>query len=215
MPICTACLSDNTNLLGVRCFLKKYNANIYGCMYCNLVFVENPHWLDEAYSISYNEDIDTGRYWRNNIICSYISNIYNNGIYTLIDIGSGSEKILENRIKKSIPNINVTSYDKYFNSDISKLNSKYNILTAIEVVEHIPPKEFWDTYIDKANEFIITTGIHDDVADVLDWGYFARDYGQHINLYSTKTIHYIANKYNMCVSITKNSGLNIIHYIKK
>lgn len=216
MPICTACLSDKTSLLGVRCFLKKYDANIYNCKWCNLIFVENPHWLDEAYSIKYEEDIDAGRYWRNNYICSYMSYFYkNDNTYTLIDIGSGSEKILENEIKKSLPNIDATSYDKYFDNNISKLNSKYNILTAIEVVEHIPPKEFWDAYINIADEFIITTGIHDDVDNVLDWGYFARDYGQHINLYSSKTARYIAKKYNMSVSITENGDLNIIHYIKK
>lgn len=215
MPICTACESDTTTLLGSRLFLKKYEANIYNCNNCNLVFVENPHWLNEAYSMKYDTDIDAGRYMRNEIVCNYIKDIFGSSDkLSLLDFGSGEEKILENYLDKSTSNITAVSYDKYFDNDSYKLENKYNIFTAIEVAEHIKPKEFWDFCIDKADHFIITTGLHDD-KDVLDWEYFARDYGQHINLYSFRTLKYIAKKYKLKVSYKRlENEINIIHFRK-
>jgi hypothetical protein len=212
---CTCCLSYNTRVLGSRTFLKKYNSNIYICNNCNLVFVDNPFWLDEAYSIKYETDVDPGRYWRNDIVCKYINdNFTGSDLLTLLDFGSGEEKILEKNLQNTTLNIKSSSYDKYFDNEPNKLNTKYNIFTAIEVAEHIPPKEFWDTYIDKAEQFIITTGLHDNT-NILDWGYFARDFGQHINLYSLETLKYICETYNLeCTVLRCECDLNIIHFKK-
>jgi 2-polyprenyl-3-methyl-5-hydroxy-6-metoxy-1,4-benzoquinol methylase len=92
-------------------------------------------------------------------------------------------------------------------------NDKYEVLTAYEVFEHLPEpvKELEDMLKHSENILFSTYLIPADNPKPQDWWYFALDHGQHVSLYTEKSLSLLAKKFNMNLC---TNGKNI-HLITK
>lgn len=94
-------------------------------------------------------------------------------------------------------------YDKYCQNLFAKtFESKfehYNILTAFELMEHLPqPYVDIDKMIKLADNIIFSTElIPNNVPKVNEWWYYSPETGQHVSFYTKKTLQIIAEKYNL------------------
>ena len=214
---CILCDSKQCILLGNKIFLKKYRRNIYKCKCCKLCFVNKPYWLQEAYSIIYKNNPDSGRFLRADIVSEFVKKNFDTNL-SILDFGSGSEMILKQKLQNDYSNY--TCYDKHHTSicDESILNKHYDLFISIEVLEHIENcKDFFDKYHSIGNTFLFSTCLYGN-NHVPNWYYLLQDFGQHISFYHSQTFDYIAKKYNFNVNIIQNNrafGLTFIILSKK
>jgi hypothetical protein len=77
--------------------------------------------------------------------------------------------------------------------------SRYDLLTALEVLEHLPnPLEDIARMLDLADNVLVTTELLPEPAPVPpNWWYYAVKGGQHISFYSTDSLRKIASHFNV------------------
>ncbi len=90
--------------------------------------------------------------------------------------------------------------------------SKFNLITAFEVFEHVPdPNQIMvniSKLLDDTGIFISTTSVSDghiNFGKALDWWYVAPRNG-HICIYSEKSLKILANRYGLHFKIMKNGN---------
>jgi 2-polyprenyl-3-methyl-5-hydroxy-6-metoxy-1,4-benzoquinol methylase len=198
--------------------LNKYKVRYYKCSNCNLIQTENPHWLKEAYS-SAIIDSDTGILSRN-FALSRITSIF------VLFFANKNSKVLDfaggyGILTRMLRDVGVDGYweDKYAENIFAKgFNSnsktKYDMVTAFEVFEHLvrPVKEIGDT-IKRYNPktLLFSTTLHYGNPPK-DWWYFVPDGGQHVTLYTKKSLKIMANRFGMKLS---TDGRNIHIFSKR
>jgi hypothetical protein len=86
-------------------------------------------------------------------------------------------------------------FSEHFVGDIS---SNYDIITAFEVVEHLPePLTTIEKLLKSSNIIFFTTELTDKVDDFDNWWYRSEISGQHISFYHTNTLNAIAKMFNL------------------
>ncbi|ACV63606.1 methyltransferase type 11 [Desulfofarcimen acetoxidans DSM 771] len=185
--------------------LEKYKVNYFLCDTCELLQTEQPYWLDEAYA-SAIDAADTGIMLRNINLCKIASVI----IYFLferegkfIDYGGGHG--IYTRLMRDV-GFDYYWFDKYAKNLFARRNEAvkskiYAGATAFEVFEHLddPIKTMEDifSYLEKKTVLFTTQLYGDRVPDPAAWWYYAFNTGQHISFYNIKTLHWIAENYNL------------------
>jgi hypothetical protein len=196
-----------------KILLKKYKVKYFRCTNCKFIEVEKPrYWLKKAYS-SPIADIDTGII-RRNLLLSKISAIiflvFCKKNSKVLDYGGGYG--LMTRMLRDI-GLDSYWYDKYAENIFAKkfvINKKsvYEMVTAFEVLEHLndPIKEVREIiHRFSPKIFLFSTTVHNGkIPD--DWWYFSETGGQHISLYSQKSLNIIASKLKLHFS---TNGVNI------
>jgi 2-polyprenyl-3-methyl-5-hydroxy-6-metoxy-1,4-benzoquinol methylase len=187
--------------------LNKYNVDYFKCYQCGFIQTENPYWLEDAYSDAITK-LDIGLIFRNikfsNIIENYFRNnlFSSNGIY--VDFGGGYGTFVRMMRDKGYDfyrhdifceNI----FAKHF--DISDLpeNNNFDLLTAFEVFEHL------ENPIDELKKMLLLSDIiifstlllPNDHVTPENWWYFIPETGQHISLFSLKTLEVISKTLNL------------------
>lgn len=113
----------------------------------------------------------------------------------ILDYGCGQQPVL-NRL---FPKGDFTNYDYYFYPSKNYLKKKYDIILAIEVIEHIADIkatiEEWLGLLKDDGTIYIHTKIYDDKTDFKTWWY-QRDI-THISFFNLKTFMYIASTYKL------------------
>lgn len=146
LPPCPVCTSSTT-LLFEGLVLHKYLASYVQCTHCRHVHVPNAHWLSEAYTEAI-ADMDTGILERNikqrrliramlwlyfpkNPICIDYGGGY--GIFTRLMRDSGISYYWQDQYSTNL-------FAKKFvaTSPLEPQFRKYDLLTAFEVLEHLP-----------------------------------------------------------------------------
>jgi len=215
--ICKICKS-NTKQIFTSKILKKYDVKYFKCDNCGYLFTEEPFWLEEAYSRSINLS-DTGLLDRN-IYFSKVLSVFiffyfdRNGFF--LDYAGGYGVFT--RLMRDI-GFDFYWHDPYtqnlfangFELDL-KSNSRFELLTAFEVFEHlINPKEELEKMLEFSDTIIFSTELMpQEVPDRKDWWYYGFNHGQHISFYTKKTLDTLASQFKL-----NYYNVNGIHILTK
>jgi hypothetical protein len=181
--------------------LDKHNIKYYLCPNCNLLQTEEPYWLEEAYSDSIN-DTDVGLLDRNiqfaekvKVLIYYLFKRNGKfldyaggyGIFTRLmrDIGFDfywNDPYTENLFAKGF------EYDSH--------NFNIELITTFESFEHFvnPLEEIKKITEISKNIIFSTTMVPHQIPMPNDWWYYGLEHGQHVSLYSKRTLIFIAKK---------------------
>jgi hypothetical protein len=183
--------------------LKKYEAVYNQCGECGFLQVENPYWLEEAYSDAI-ATADTGLVQRNFSIARELASLLYFGMDstgTYVDVAGGYGMLV--RLMRDF-GFDFFWDDKYCQNLLAKgyestnASGPISALTAFEVLEHlVDPVDFVAEQLKKFNTktLIFTTELYSgNEAPSKDWWYFAFPTGQHISFFQKKTLQKIAEK---------------------
>ena len=214
-PICTKDLKP--------CFtaivLGKYSAQYAVCNFCGFLRVQEPAWLEEAYSDAI-ADSDTGIVMRNFSTAAKLSNILYFGLgfrgnERCLD-AAGGYGILTRLMRdfgfdfywadKFCQNLVATGFA--YTPEIGRCQG----VTAIEVMEHLQdPKGFISDAMKSvgASTFIFTTELYSgDPPKPETWWYYALQSGQHIGFFQAKTLKFLAE--NLGLNFYSAAGVHIL-----
>lgn len=192
-----------TTLLFTTQVLNKYDVKYYRCNETDFIQTEEPYWLDEAYSGAFST-IDVGLPGRNNMLAETVnkilgSNFDDKGIY--LDFAGGYG--LFTRLMRD-NGFNFYNTDKYCKNifaqyfDLADLPEvpKFELVTAFEVFEHLPdPLSGIQEILAYSDNLLFTTELQpENLQSVNDWWYFIPEVGQHVALYTEKSLQYVADK---------------------
>lgn len=185
--------------------LGRHEATYRMCDACAYWFVDEPHWLDEAYSEAVAA-IDTGVVQRNlhlypRLASALVRMFGSTGTY--VDYGAGYGLLV--RLLRDV-GLDVYWQDAHcenlfargFEWEGSRPEAAAAV-TAVEVMEHVTdPLAFVDTCLRDtgAHSFVFTQHLHDLSADP-SWWYLAPEAGQHISFYAPRTMPVLAERLGM------------------
>lgn len=202
---CNICHSAMTEL-AIKKVLGKYDVRYYQCSFCHFIQTEEPYWLNEAYENAITK-LDIGLVYRNERlvpIVSTIINLFYKNKSPYLDYGGGYGlfvRMMRDRgfdfYRQDIYCENL--FAKHF--DITDLNSttKFGLITAFEVIEHvINPLEEVNNMLDYGTDILLTTELQPPTRTELNnWWYFTPETGQHISLFSKRSLELIAEKFQL------------------
>ena len=186
--------------------MNKYDIDYFQCTECLFLQTEKPYWLKESYDNGAISCLDTGVLERN----SYFSKIASGIIYfllnkngTFLDYGGGYG-ILTRMMRDR-------GFDFYWHDPYAKNilsggfegitdgSTKYEALTSFENFEHFADPVFEIEKLTGLTDNIIfsTELLPVDLPKPNAWWYYCLGHGQHVSLYSYKTLKFIAQQYQM------------------
>lgn len=217
MIICKICQKEISPLF-LGTVLGKYDVQYYKCNICGFIQTMEPYWLEEAYSNAI-ATTDVGLLSRNLFLKDTIPPIINknfNPYSKFIDYGGGYGVFV--RIMRDL------GYD-YYRQDAYCENifaqhfditnqpiTKYELLTAFEVFEHLKnPIEEITKMLELSDSILFSTEAipSDNIKTIDDWWYFTPQTGQHIALYSIKSLEHIAQQLG-CSFYTNGINLHLL-----
>ena len=198
-----------------RSVLKKYHVDYFKCNNCGFIQTELPYWLKEAYSDAItNQDI--GLISRNinysKITKVLIKVLCLDNKSNFLDYGGGYGMFVRQMRDFGY---NFLRYDIYCQNIFAKnfdgnLNMKYKLITAFEVFEHLEnPFDTIKELIKITDILFFSTEVQpDNSMEIEKWWYIMEETGQHISLYSIKSLKYLA-EINQCYYYTNKKDLHI------
>jgi hypothetical protein len=201
--------------------LGKYQAAFFLCGSCEFLWVDSPHWIEEAYS-SAIADSDTGLVMRNLEISRKLSSLLyggfgERGFGKYLD-AAGGYGLLTRLMRDG--GFNFYWQDKYCSNalargfEYSKNMGQCEAVTAFEVLEHLSdPLSFIQESLREtgAKSFIFSTELYEGAPpNPNDWWYYSLKTGQHIGFFSKKTLDILAGKLGMTYL-----GVNGLHLFTK
>lgn len=199
---CKICGDEGKHIFNAK-ILNKYDIEYFRCEKCFFVQVEEPYWLDEAYSRSINIT-DTGYMQRNLSYSKKLTILLffmfdRDGHY--LDYAGGYGAFV--RIMRDI-GFDFYWDDKYTENIFAsgfEWNEliKINAVTAFEAFEHfVDPIVEIERLLSISDSLIFTTELLPAIVpNPEEWWYYGLEHGQHISFYSSKTFEYIAEKYDL------------------
>jgi hypothetical protein len=196
--------------------MNTYDVDYFFCDSCCFIQTENPYWLKESY-LNPIASIDTGIVKRNTLFTRRSSVI----LYFLfdkkksfLDYGGGNGLFV--RMMRDI-GFNFYWHDKYTENTMAKgFNLKdrvdeIELVTSFECFEHfVNPIEEISKLIQKSNNILFSTKLFNGYPpDPENWWYYNFEAGQHISLYSIKSLQIIANKFNLNLA-SDNRGFHLL-----
>jgi hypothetical protein len=191
--------------------LGKYPAQYRVCDSCGFLFVESPHWLDEAYAsaIAYT---DVGLVHRNlvnrDLVSAVAYRLFGPGA-RILDV-AGGYGLLARLLRDA--GFDAWTQDDYCQNLFAELFSPedgdrhFDLLTAFEVLEHLrDPVEFLEEGFTKRGKhpLLISTLVYEGDVPARDWHYYAFDMGQHIAFYTSNALRVLGNRIGMeCCSLS-------------
>lgn len=201
---CKICDSEASNF-SKAIILNKYEIDFFQCSNCGFIQTEAPFWLEEAYSTAIAPS-DVGLVYRNiqlSKISSHIIFNFFNHEAKFIDYGAGYGLFV--RMMRDA-GFDFYWQDKFcqnifaqgFEAENQKHQS-YELVTAFEVFEHLvnPLLEIKQILAYSRNILFSTELIPKSNPKPDEWWYFSLGEGQHISLYTSKSISIIADKFNL------------------
>ncbi len=183
--------------------LKKYLVRYYCCPKCDFIQAELPYPLEEAYADAIVEK-DTGVLFRNILLAEKADLILKKNFNCrakFLDFAGGYGVLTRLMRDKGY---NFKSYDRFCKNlfsqqflanDFIDSNEKYELITALEIFEHLEnPLATIGLLAQKAKAILFTTELIPENQDLKNWHYLSTDTGQHIVFYSSKTFEYLAQQ---------------------
>ena len=215
---CKICGSNTTKIFSGK-ILNKYEIDYFQCVDCGFIQTEKPFWLNESYS-SAIASTDIGLVSRNigfQNITSWIIIHYFDCMSKFLDYAGGYGLFVRLMRDKGFDFYRQDVYcenyfAKYFDVDERNLRTKFELVTAFEVLEHLvdPVNEITKIF-EYSDVIFFSTELQpqNQLNSTVDWWYFAAETGQHISFYTVKSLQIIAKKMN-CDLYSNNSSLHIL-----
>jgi Methyltransferase domain len=195
-PICNGRMES----IGEAIVLRRYPAIYLQCQACGFSQVENPFWLEEAYSSAITST-DIGYATRCELsvrvsVATLGSMFGRNSRF--LDYGGGYglfTRMMRDR------GFDFVCHDPYCDplfargSVATSLKArKFDAVTCFEVFEHLPdPVPQIDKILDLADTILLTTYLISQPAPPLrDWWYYNPNHGQHVSFFTKKALHAFA-----------------------
>jgi Methyltransferase domain len=198
--LCKVC-NGASSIFGLANVLRKYPVSYFRCATCGFIQTENPYWLHEAYSAAIASQ-DVGIMQRNLVNCEVTSAILTflfPNVTRCVDVGAGHGvfvRLMRDR------GFNFFWSDRYATNDYARgfespENTKYDFLTAFEVLEHLvdPIQELSDMMSKSDNVFVSTCLVPEPVPEVPAWWYYMPDSGQHISFFTLESLRRLATRF--------------------
>lgn len=202
MMICKICGSKSSKIFDAQ-ILKMHSVSYYKCKNCEFIQTDEPYWLEQAYSSAITSQ-DIGLINRNIIFSPLVEIIiycFFNEKRNFLDYGGGYGMFV--RLMRD-RGLNFKRYDTYCDNLFAKgfdyvKGEKFELITAFEVFEHlVDPLVEIERMLKISNSILFTTEVQPkDFIDPIKWWYVMPETGQHISLYSIKTLYFIAQKYKL------------------
>jgi len=183
--------------------LSRHQVGYFRCGDCQFIQTETPYWLEEAYSEAISS-LDVGVMWRNlhnaAITSAVISLLFPGGT-RFLDYAAGYGTLVRLMRDKGFDFYWADRYAKnlYARGFEHVPGSRYELLTAYEVLEHLPePLDDMAPMFDLAENVLVTTELVPEPAPVPpNWWYYAVKGGQHISFYTLGSLRKIASHFQM------------------
>lgn len=201
-PICE-CASAH---FGVCLILKAYEAEYRRCVQCGAVFAANPHWLAEAYqeAIARSDVGLVGRNVQNSRTTTRLLRVLFPHARSYVDFGAGNGMFVRMMRDAGFafsyydlygPNIFAQGFASELNGE-----SHFDVGTAYEVLEHLRrPADELAPLADSCDAIFATTIVLPEPPPRLDtWWYYALDTGQHVTLYTERSLDELASRLDLC-----------------
>ena len=220
---CKIC-SQNTEKIFSKKILLKYDVSYFRCSKCLFIQTEEPYWLEEAYGLGAIGALDVGIMSRNIMLVnktkSIVVNLFSNlNDFNGVDYGGGHGIFVRmmrdlgfNFYRQDLYAENL--YSRYFDVTDLPLHTKYSILTAFEVLEHLPnPIEEIKTMFNYSDVLLFSTElqISNEKSELEKWWYIVPEGGQHISFYNKLTFQQIES----ILSVNYYTDNNNLHILSK
>lgn len=215
---CKICDSNTQKMFSGQ-ILNKYKIDYFKCKSCGFIQTETPFWLQESYS-SVIAITDIGLVSRNlnfQSITSWIIKSYFDYNAKFIDFAGGYGLFVRLMRDKGFQFYRQDFYcenyfAQYFDIGQQNENSKYELLTAFEVFEHLTnPIEEIHKMFEFSDSIFFSTELQPQINmnSIDDWRYFAKETGQHVAFFTLESLELIAKKMN-CFFYSNNVNLHIL-----
>ena len=193
-----------TELLFTGKVLNQYEVQYFRCLDTGFIQTEEPYWLKEAYSSAITK-LDIGLVFRNETLREKIIPIINKHYdpkAKFLDYAGGYGLFTRLMRDKGYNFFHTDVYcqnlfAEYFDLTDLPNDTKFELLTAFEVFEHLPNPlvelEKISTYSDN---ILFSTVLQPGgpLKSFDDWWYFIPETGQHVALYTENSLAYLAEK---------------------
>jgi glycosyltransferase involved in cell wall biosynthesis len=201
---CKVCESDSHHFFTTK-LLGKYDVDYFQCSNCGFVQTEHPYWLDEAYSDAIAIS-DVGLVYRNNMMANITGKLlfnYFDHQAKFLDYGGGYGLFV--RLMRD-QGFDFYWFDKFCQNIFAKgfelqATDKANleIITAFELFEHLTnPVQELREIVDLCPNILFSTELLPEDNPTPDkWWYYTPHEGQHISIYTRKSLEILASKHNL------------------
>lgn len=213
---CKICNGEAKLFLTAPIFKEQEEINYFKCTDCGFIQTQEPTWLEKSYSDVITKS-DIGLIWRNIFFSGYVETFLLSNyteVKECMDYGGGYGVFV--RIMRD-KGFNFYWHDIYCKNMFAEgfegsLTRNYNLITAFEVVEHLPnPHETISKLLKQCDVLVFSTELNDDVKDFKNWWYRDELAGQHISFFSKNSIKQICKQYE----VNYYSLSNVLHVFSK
>ena len=184
--------------------IGKYDIKYYECLECGFIQTEEPYWLSESYGSAITNS-DIGLIQRNIDIARKLDILFQqtSGICPVmgghfLDYGGGYGMLVRMMRDRGY---DFEWYDEYCENLFAQTHEKsinhYDVVTSVEMLEHLPnPMETLKIIFELGDTIIFTTSLIPSNRPKIDeWWYYATDHGQHVAFYTKQSMEYIARHF--------------------
>lgn len=214
---CLICQSTTAPYL-VTTVLQKYQVSYTKCTSCGFIATESPFWLDEAYSNAITS-LDIGLPRRNlhwmPVVESMIRKWFRQDMHFL-DFGGGYGLFVRIMRDQGFDFYRQDTYcenlfAKQFDISSSLDKKSFELITAFEVFEHLPdPIASVEQMLSYGENILFSTELQPSASVTPEtWWYFIPETGQHVSLYTRKSLEQIADRFNLRL-YSNNHNLHLL-----
>ena len=216
--VCKICGNDVKKIFDAN-ILNKYMVEYFKCHDCEFIQTEEPFWLEAAYA-SPIAFLDVGLLFRNNTLAQIVPSIFDvldgpnakyldygggYGVFVRLMRDKGYNFFLSDKYAKNL-------FAQYFELKDAGVENRFTCLTAFELFEHLvnPIEEikemfkFSDTVLFSTELQPVTT-----INSIDDWWYFVPEGGQHVSLYSLRSLEQLKEHFK-CYLYSNKINLHIL-----
>lgn len=201
---CKICESDSHHFSTAK-LLGKHDVDYFQCSNCGFVQTEESYWLDEAYSEAIAVS-DVGLVYRNNMMANIASKLlfnYFDHEAKFLDYGGGYGlfvRLMRDKgfdfywFDKFCKNIFACGFEFQDNQQ-----NNLELITAFELLEHLtnPVQELKEILNLCPNILFSTELLPKDNPTPDKWWYYTPHEGQHISIFTLKSLEILASNHNL------------------